>query len=135
MVIAFFILGLLLVLCLVGLAIIKVLEARLKKKELRRERESFGIPEPGRKLGHIGYVESKYALIHKESSKIIISAEKSTVVETLQKMYSLELTSVDVSSVTGFSPIIGTGRMENMVLLSYKLEREGLYKLIELNKE
>ncbi|QEM41440.1 hypothetical protein CPT_Maine_194 [Staphylococcus phage Maine] len=134
MVIAFFILGLLLVLCLVGLAIIKVLEARIKKKELRRERESFGIPEPGRKLGHIGYVESKYALIHKESSKIIISAEKSTVVETLQKMYSLELTSVDVSSVTGFSPI-GTGRMENMVLLSYKLEREGLYKLIELNKE
>ncbi|AUV56992.1 putative membrane protein [Staphylococcus phage vB_SauM_LM12] len=134
MVIAFFILGLLLVLCLIGLAIIKVLEARLKKKELRKERESFGIQEPGRQLGHIGYVENKYALIHKESSKIIISAEKSKVIETLQKMYSLELTSVDVSSVTGFSPF-GTGRMENMVLLSYKLEREGFYKLIELNKE
>lgn len=129
----FFVLGLvMLILCLVGLAIIKVLEARQEKKELREERESFDTPEPS-KLGHTGYVESKYALIHRESSKIIISANKSTVMDTLQKMYDLEITSVDVSEVKGLTPF--GGHTENMVLLSYKLEREGLYKLIELNKE
>ena len=129
----FFVLGLvMLILCLVGLAIIKVLESRQEKKELREERESFDTPEPS-KLGHTGYVESKYALIHKESSKIIISANKSTVMDTLQKMYDLELTSVDVSEVKGLTPF--GGHTENMVLLSYKLDREGLYTLIQLNKE
>lgn len=123
---------LLLVLCLGRLVIIKVLEERQKKKELRKERESFGIFEPS-KVGHISYVESKYSLIHKESNKIIISAGKSKVMDTLQKMYDLELTAVDVSEVKGLTPF--GGHTENMVLLSYKLEREGLYKLIELNKE
>ncbi|ANH50419.1 hypothetical protein [Staphylococcus phage pSco-10] len=134
MVIVYFVLGsILLILCLIGLGITKVLEARKKKKELREERESFGIQEPGRQLGHTGYVESKYALIHKESNKIIISASKSTVIDTLQKMYDLELTSVDVSDVKGLTPF--GGHIENMILLSYKLDREGLYTLIELNKE
>ncbi|WRW34344.1 membrane protein [Staphylococcus phage CF7] len=129
----FFVLGLvMLILCLVSLAIIKVLETRLKKKELREERESFDTPEPS-KPGHIGYVESKYALIHKESSKIIISASKSKVMDTLKKMYDLELTSVSVSDVVGLTPF--GGHTENMVLLSYKLDREGLYTLIQLNKE
>lgn len=132
MVIVYFVLGLLLILCLVGIVIIKALEARLEKKELREERESFDTPESS-KPGHTGYVESKYALIHKESSKIIISANKSTVMDTLQKMYGLELTSVDVSEVKGLTPF--GGHTENMVLLSYKLEREGLYTLIQLNKE
>lgn len=133
MLIVYFVLGsILLILCLIGLGIIKVLEARKKKKELREERESFDTPEQSR-LGHTGYVESKYALIHKESNKIIISASKSTVIDTLQKMYNLELTSVDVSDVTGLTPF--GGHIENMILLSYKLDREGLYKLIELTKE
>ena len=129
----FFVLGsILLVLCLIGLVIIKVLEVRQKKKELREERESFDTPEQS-KLGHTGYVESKYALIHKESNKIIISANKSKVIYTLQKMYDLELTSVNVSDVIGLTPF--GGHIENVVLLSYKLDREGLYKLIELKKE
>lgn len=129
----FFVLGsILLVLCLIGLVIIKDLEARQKKKELREERESFDTLEQS-KLGHTGYVESKYSLIHKESNKIIISASKSKVIYTLQKMYDLELTSVNVSDVKGLTPF--GGHIENMILLSYKLDREGLYKLIELNKE
>ncbi len=133
MVIVYFVLGsILLILCLIGIVITKVLEVRQKKKELREERESFDTPEPS-KLGHTGYVESKYALIHKESSKIIISASKSKVIYTLQKMYDLELTSVNVSDVIGLTPF--GGHIENVVLLSYKLDREGLYKLIELNKE
>lgn len=48
-------------------------------------------------------------------------------------MYNLELTSVNVSDVKGLTPF--GGHIENMILLSYKLDREGLYKLIELNKE
>lgn len=48
-------------------------------------------------------------------------------------MYDLELTSVDVSDVTGLTPL--RGRMENMALLSHNLDIEGFYKLIELNKE
>ena len=129
----FIVLGLvIMILCLVGIAITKVLESRQKKKELREERESFDTPEPS-KLGHTGYVESKYALIHKESSKIIISANKSTVIDILQKMYDLELTSVDVSDVVRLTPL--GGQTENMLLLSHNLDIEGLYKLIELNKE
>ncbi|WOZ17636.1 hypothetical protein [Staphylococcus phage vB_SauM-V1SA15] len=122
--------GLLFILSLLGIFIYSIVLR--KKKELREERESFDTSETS-KLGHTGYVESEYALIHKESSKIIIRTGKSKVIDTLQKMYDLELTSVDVSDVTGLTPL--GGRMENMVLLSYKLEREGLYKLIELNKE
>ncbi len=132
MVIVYFVLGLLLILCLIGIVITKVLEVRQKKKELREGRESFDTPEPS-KLGHTGYVESKYALIHKESSKIIISANKSTVIDILQKMYDLELTSVDVSDVVRLTPL--GGQTENMLLLSHNLDIEGLYKLIELNKE
>lgn len=122
--------GLLFILSLLGIFIYSIVLR--KKKQLVEERESFDTPEPS-KLGHTGYVESKYALIHRESSKIIISANKSTVMDTLQKMYGLELTSVDVSEVKGLTPF--GGHTENMVLLSYKLDREGLYKLIELNKE
>lgn len=129
----FIVLGLvIMILCLIGIVITKVLEVRQKKKKLREERESFDTSELS-KPGHIGYVESKYALIHKESSKIIISASKSKVIDTLQKMYDLELTSIDVSEVIGISPF-GVYR-EKMILLSYKLDREGFYKLIELNKE
>lgn len=129
----FIIIGLLLVACLIGLAITKLLERRVEKKQLKGIQRHFGSSEPGSTPGHTGYVESKYALIHRESSKIIISANKSTVMDTLQKMYGLELTSVNVSDVVGLTPF--GGHTENMVLLSYKLDREGLYKLIELNKE
>lgn len=125
--------GLLLILCLIGIAIDKLLEIRIEKKQLKGIQRHFGSSEPGSTSGHTGYVESKYALIHRESSKIIISANKSTVMDTLQKMYGLELTSVNVSDVVGLTPF--GGHTENMVLLSYKLDREGLYKLIELNKE
>lgn|SRR5699024_2312383 len=125
--------GLLLILCLIGIAIDKLLEIRIEKKQLKGIQRHFGSSEPGSTSGHTGYVESKYALIHRESSKIIISANKSTVMDTLQKMYDLELTSVNVSDVVGLTPF--GGHTENMVLLSYKLDREGLYKLIELNKE
>ncbi|XWX29718.1 hypothetical protein WOJGOHIN_CDS0088 [Staphylococcus phage PG-2021_87] len=122
--------GLLFILSLLGIFIYSIVLR--KKKQLIEERESFGIHEPS-KIGHTGYVESKYALIHKESNKIIISASKSTVIDTLQKMYDLELTSVNVSDVKGLTPF--GGHIENMILLSYKLDREGFYKLIELTKE
>jgi len=125
--------GLLLILCLIGISIDKLLEIRIEKKQLKGIQRHFGSSESGSTSGHTGYVESKYALIHRESSKIIISANKSTVMDTLQKMYDLELTSVNVSDVVGLTPF--GGHTENMVLLSYKLDREGLYKLIELNKE
>ncbi|WBF81872.1 hypothetical protein [Staphylococcus virus vB_SurM-PSU5] len=122
--------GLLLILCLLGIFIYSIFLQ--KKKELREGRESYDTPKPS-KPGHTGYVESKYALIHKESSKIIISANKSKVIDTLQKMYDLELTSVDVSDVVRLTPL--GGQTENMLLLSHNLDIEGLYKLIQLNKE
>ena len=127
--------GLLLILCLIGIGIAtdKLLERRIEKKQLKGIQRHFGSSETGSTSGHTGYVESKYALIHKESNKIIISANKSKVIYTLQKMYDLELTSVNVSDVIGLTPF--GGHIENVVLLSYKLDREGLYKLIELTKE
>lgn len=125
--------GLLLILCLIGLAINKLLERRIEKKQLKGIQRHFGSSETGSTSGHTGYVESKYALIHRESSKIIISANKSTVMDTLQKMYDLELTSVNVSDVVGLTPF--GGHTENMLLLSHNLDIEGLYKLIQLNKE
>ncbi len=127
--------GLLLILCLIGIGIAtdKLLERRIEKKQLKGIQRHFGSSETGSTSGHTGYVESKYALIHKESSKIIISANKSKVIDTLQKMYDLELTSVDVSDVVRLTPL--GGQTENMLLLSHNLDIEGLYKLIELNKE
>lgn len=131
----FIIVGLVLVACLIGLAIDKLLERRIEKKQLKGIQRHFGSSEPGSTSGHTGYVESKYALIHIESNKIIIDGQKSIVVDTIKKMYSLELTSVDVSSVENITPYMGVKPMVNMILLSHKLDEEGIYRLSELNKE
>lgn len=122
--------GLLFILSLLGIFIYSIVLR--KKKQVIEERESFGIYNRTKeKLGDVtrlGYEEDVYKLIHNQSNKTIIEDKKSKVVDTIKKMYELELTSVDVSKVEGLSPL-DTEPMTNMKLLSYKLDREGLYSL------
>lgn len=122
--------GLLFILSLLGIFIYSIFLQ--KKKRLIEERESFGIYNRTKeKLGDVTrlvYEEDVYKLIHNQSNKTIIEDKKSKVVDTIKKMYELELTSVDVSKVEGLSPL-DTEPMTNMKLLSYKLDREGLYSL------
>ncbi len=128
----FILAGLILVASLIGLAIIKLLERRTEKKQLKGIQGHFGSSEPGSTIKRTGYVENKYALIHRESNKIIIDGQKSIVIDTIKRMHRLELTSVDVSSVENITPYMGVRPMINMTLLSHKLDEEGIYRLSEL---